>query len=320
MDKKTFDQLLEETHGCNGHSYPVEDQIEEPENFELTDEMDHEILMHRDAHFAGDFKVMLQYYDENGVGTNPDFDVERITYLQDVEQQLGGNLAALVLSGQETERVAAARAAYRKLKDVYEEGNDLSCLIADLVLTEEEEPEELFQSVIEMGERIIPELLHLINSPTAFDPLFPGYGLAPALAIHCLGELKEERAIVPIFERFGSEMLFDEELLLAALHKIGEPAKRFLLKILKGRPITSDNIHAAFALTAFDNDSKIATAAYEELQIEEVRNKPLLSTYLLCHCDALQGTPHKEAFIAMSKDPSISSAMRLEIENITRNW
>lgn len=280
MDRKSFNELLEETHGLNGHHY----EPNETENLEFTDELDHEILMHRDAHFGGDFDVMLRYYEEEGMGADPDFDLERIDYLKGVEEAVGGNLAALVLTAAEAQRVADARASYKKLKEVYEEeGNALSRLIADLILNEEEEPDELIRSVVEMGERIVPDLLFLIQSPTAYDPLFPGYGLAPALAIYCLGELKEEKAIIPIFERLGSEILFDEEVLLEALQKIGEPAKQFLLKIVRSRPITSDNIHAAFALASFANDPEVTRVACEELQFEEVKEKPLLSTYLHCH-------------------------------------
>ena len=322
MDRKSFEELVEETSGLNGHSQTNGHDLQmDPEgSFELTDEMDHEILMHRDAHFGGDFGVMLQYYAEDGIGVNPDFDIDRINYLKEVEEQVDGNLAALVLSVTEAESVAKARTTYTKLKAVYDSENDLARLVADILLCEEEEPDALVEDVLEMGERITPELLKLIESPDAYDQLSPGYGLSPAIAIHCLGELQEERAIVPIFERFGSEMLFDEEVLLEALQKIGEPAKEFLVRILKSRPITSDNIHAAFALTSFEQDSDIAVAAYEELQFDEVRDKPLLSTYLLCHCDALQGTAHSESFIAMAEDPALPKAMRLEIENIVRDW
>ncbi len=322
MDRKSFEELVEESSGLNGHSHTNgHDLLMEPDGgFELTDEIDHEILMHRDAHFGGDFNVMLQYYEEDGIGVNPDFDFERIVYLKEVEDQIDGNLAALVLSIPEAERVAKARATYTQLKEVYEGDNDLAKLVADLILCEEEDPEELIEEILEMNERIIPDLIRIVESADAYDPLSPGYGLAPALAIHCLGELREARAVVLIFERFGSEMLFDEEILLEALQKIGEPAKQFLLRILKSRPITSDNIHAAFALTSFAQDTEIAICAYEELQSPEICDKPLLSTYLLCHCDALQRTAHRENFIAMARDSALPRAMRLEIENIVRDW
>ncbi|MFN0065772.1 MAG: hypothetical protein ACKVOH_06015 [Chlamydiales bacterium] len=319
MEKKP-----EETHGRNGHTYSgVEESVMDEESLELTDEMDHEILMHRDAHFGGDFDVMLLYYNSGGVGVDPDFDIGRITYLKEVEEQLSNNLAALILTPEEMDRVAKARRSYEKLKEVYELGEEVARLprmIADLILTEEEEPQELIASIVEEGNRVIPELLDIVNTLAAYDPLSPGYGFAPGLAIICLGKLRAKEAIVPIFERFGTDMVFEEEVLLEALQDLGESAKEFLLSIVKSRPITTDNIHAAFGLTCFPNDSSVATTAYEQLQDPDVRNKPLLSTYLLCACDALVGTPHKEAFIAMSKDPAISANMRLEIEAIVRDW
>nr|MCH9704062.1 hypothetical protein [Chlamydiota bacterium] len=137
MDQETFEEQAVQTKGLNGHdkSHDHELNIDPDATFELTDEMDHEILMHRDAHFGGDFGVMLNYYEQDGFGVNPDFDIERIAYLASIEQQLETNLAAVVLDGSEAERVAKARAAYSKLKEVYEgEGNDLERLVADILL------------------------------------------------------------------------------------------------------------------------------------------------------------------------------------------
>ena len=322
MDRETLDRLIEESTGLNGHeSMNGYDHEEEEERQALTDEADHEILMHRDVHFGGDFAVMLRYYEEDGLGVNPSFDIERIHYLAAVEKELGGNLAALMLTSSEAERVAQARAAYSKLKEIYQrKSSPIERLVADLLLCEEDDPQELIAEILEKGVEIVPSLLEIVQTADLYDALAPGYGLAPALAAHCLGDLQVEKAIIPLFEILGRETEFDEEVILDALGHIGTPARDFLIKRLKGRPITADTLYAAFALSGFPQDQVIATAAYEELLDPEVQRKPLLATYLVCHCDALQKTAHREHFVAMAKDLALPKTLRVEIENIVRNW
>ncbi|MCC5831963.1 MAG: hypothetical protein JJU12_02850 [Chlamydiales bacterium] len=319
--------------GQNGHPYPGlssgESEEEEPgyedESYALTDEIDHEVLMHRDAHFGGDFDVMLAYYQEESVGIHPDFDIERISYLSEVEKQLGQDLAPLLLTGAEAEQVARARRAYEKLKEIYEieedqEKSPFPRLIADLILSESEDPEEEIKAVVSHGTRLVPELLEIVKSDDAYNPLFPGYGYAPYLAIACLGKIKDPSSVIPLFETLGREMVFDEEIVLEALAEIGEPAKRFLLDIIKGRPITKDTINAAFALTVFANQSEVAIASFEQLQDHEVRERPLLRSYFLYNCEGIQGTPYEEALSKMVNDPELPSDFRKEIEEMLREW
>ncbi len=71
--------------------------------------------MHRDAHFGGQFSIMLDYYRNHGVGENPHFSIDRIEALAVMEKELGQNLAAVFLTISEMETVAEARQAYKDL-------------------------------------------------------------------------------------------------------------------------------------------------------------------------------------------------------------
>lgn len=332
--KKSYLSIFEEVsskrnrgENQNGHAYLSDTEeigMEEEENWALTDELDHEILMHRDAHFNGDFSVMLRYYQEDRVGTHPDFEVERIAYLAEVENQTGQDLAPLILTGAEAERVSRARRAYEKLKEIYEleeeEKNPFPRLIADLILSEEEEPEEAVEAIVSQGTRIVPELLQIIRSEEAYDPIFPGYGYAPYLAILCVAKIRDPSSVIPLFEILGHEMMFDEEVVLEAFYEIGDPAKDFLLNTLKGRPLTKDTVNAAYALGVFADQEDVAIFCFEQLQDQKVIEKPLLRSYLLNNCEALRKTPYFKQLKSMVNDPQFPSDFRLEIESRLNQW
>ena len=100
--------------------------------------------MHRDAHFGGLFSIMLEYYQQEKKGVQPEFDISRIESLAALEEQLKQNLAALFLAAHEIQKVADAREAYQRLRDIYEVKKTKTPyprLIADLILSEEDEPE-----------------------------------------------------------------------------------------------------------------------------------------------------------------------------------
>jgi len=108
--------------------------------------------------------------------------------------------------------------------------------------------------------------------------------------------------------------------IVEALVNIGEPAKEFLLQILKSRPLTQDNPNAAFVLISFCADPQVPIACFEQLQHLEVQEKPLLTTYLLCNCQFLSSAFYRNAFIKMAKDSSISSDLRQEMQHIINEW
>ncbi len=311
-------------HAYNGYNGEHHHEIEaETEGFELSDEVDHEILMHRDAHFGGDFGVMLNYYhNEENIGIHPELEIDRIEYLASVEKELNQDLAALMLTAPEAERVAKSRKMYADFKEIYgieEEKRVNPKLISDLILSEIEEPEEEIEAVVARGEAIVDDLLMLLKSDDFYDPLFPGYGYAPYLAMICLGKIGDPKAIIPIFETLSKTIVFDDMVGVEALINIGDPAQKFLLKVLKGRPLTQDNPNAAFALISFSDSPEVATACFEELQKPDVQDKPLLVTYLLASCHYLDRS-EKEEFRQMASDPATPAALREEMQQVIKEW
>ena len=74
----------------------------------------------------------------------------------------------------------------------------------------------------------MPALIDLLRNEDFYDPLFPGYGEAPVLAAKCLGLIGDKRAIISLFEAIGEGDFFNEDIILDALHVIGNPARDFL--------------------------------------------------------------------------------------------
>jgi hypothetical protein len=318
---KSFGSLFED---LNGVPFSPESESINDSSVSLTDEMDHLILMHRDAHFGADFQVMLDYYqNENHIGIDPDVDPFRIQYLQQVEQQMGADLAPLILSAAEAEMVGRCRAAYSSFKDIYDQPEETissARLLADLILSEEEEPIQAIEAIVANSELMFPHLIELTRSDEAYSPFFPGYGYAPYLAALCLGKIKNPEALVPLFNIFHKECVFSDEVLLDAFAEIGVPAKIFLMNRLNGRPLTHDNMHAAFALSVFAQDSQVAQLALKNLQDVNVQRSSLLCSYLLCLCDELQKMPEKDDLIALGNKANIPKELHMQIKNLVRDW
>lgn len=298
--------------------YPLD-----PQNFPLIDALDHEILMHRDAHFGGQFPIMLEYYLKEGKGIQPDFTIERIEHLAQLENELQQNLAALFLLGSEAERVAEAKEAYKKLRAIYESKkgkNNNPQLIADLILAEAEEPTEEIDAIVAEKGTIVPLLIELLGSEDLHDPLFPGYGLAPSLAVICLEKIGDKRAIISLFEAIGQDDFFADEQIFKALKAIGEPAKQFLLKVIKGHPITEDNERAAIGLIQFKDDPEVAKLALKLLNDPEVMKDPCLPTYLVMICEGLIDIPEREIFKNFLDKSDVSKQLKDDIKIILKAW
>lgn len=336
--KKSFESLFNEflhDEGSdaprNGHSFshPADEDDEDESLYTegmtegMSDELDHEILMHRDAHFGGDFKTMIDYYSQEGIGVLPEITLERLEYLDQCEQELNQNLSTSLLSAGEIDKTLRSRKIYANLKNIYEEGgeeNTIPRLIADLILTEDEEPTKETMACIEMGPKIVPELIQLIKTDEFYDPIFPGYGLAPALAIYCLGQIGDPTSIVPIFESLNEDIVFDEETVIEALVSLGDPAKEFLLKLLKGRPITEDNENAAFILSGFSEDPQIAKAALTQLQDLSIYSHTFFVSYLLCNCVSLEDPKDQQQLLELARNPNVPKEIQLEIESLAEDW
>lgn len=293
------------------------------ESFPVISETDKAILMHRDVHFGGKFDFMLEYYLKGGRGIHPDFELERIKELQLIEEGMKQNLAGLMLSGPDAERVAQAKDAYKKLKDLYEKDSAayrLPRLIADLILTEEEDPQPEIDAIVAEKAAMVPLLMDLLKSEDFHDSLFPGYGYAPALATKCLGLIGDKRAIISLFESIGNEDFFNEDLALEALKHIGDAAKVFLLKVMHARPITADNESAAMALIQFKDDPEVGTACLEALKTLDIKKEFPLATYLILACEGLKDTKQQQELIALGKAPATPGMLRRDIETISKAW
>lgn len=291
--------------------------------FPLSDETTSLILMHREIHFGGKFSFMIDYYEKGGKGMQEEFSIDAIRQLQKWEEEMQQNLAALILSGPEAETIREARAIYQSLSDLYEnetESNRLPRLIADLILSEEEEPESEIEAIVREKADIVPSLIQIIRSEELYDPLYPGYGEAPHLAIKCLQQMGDQRALRSLFELIGRKDVQEEETILQALRAIGPPAKEFLLKILKSTPLTQDNERAAIALIHFREDPAVGAACLQLLLDPAIRKISPLSTYLALACEGLESKEERQQFRSLLEDPHTPSILQIDLKQIARQW
>ncbi|MEX1013024.1 MAG: HEAT repeat domain-containing protein [Waddliaceae bacterium] len=288
----------------------------------LNDVITNEILMHRDAHFGGRFPTMIEYYQKEGKGINPAFSIHRIVELAEIEKTMNQDLSTVVLSGPDAEKVGKVRSMYKSLRELYEKKleSDLPRLIADLILSEEEEPTEEMQAIINRRSEIVPSLVTLLHTNELYDPLFPGYGLAPEYAAKCLGQIGDKRALFTLFENLGKSDFFHESRLIDAIYAIGQPAKDFLLKILRARPITNDTERAAVALIAFKDDEEIANACLELLKQPDVHQYPVLATYLILGCEGLTDPGHRMDLIHLTSMKSFPDILLPDVKHIEKMW
>lgn len=282
--------------------------------------IDHEILMHRDAHFEGQFPLMIDYYKKNGKGVVEDFDLERIVYLRDLELELNQNLSLTVLDEEEKTQVEESLKVYELLKTLsHKKVKNSSALIADLILSEEEHPSLIIEALAKMKGDAVKPLIEVIRTENYYDPLFPGYGKAPQIATEILGIIGDKRAIIALFEEINQGDFFNDEIVLKALHAIGRPAEDFLLKVLKGKPYTIDNEKAAQALHLF-KDQKVASICFEMLKTLDLKTNELLASYLVLNCEDLENTPFKNEFIELSKSDKIPKTLKADFQTIIQSW
>jgi hypothetical protein len=222
---------------------------------------------------------MLEYYtQEDAKGIQPEIEPGRIAFLERIQNLFKKDLASLLLSGADAERVAKMRKLHAELQGVAEQ-NPASPegILAESILSEDE-----IETIVEQASQVLldkPEvLLPLVSSEEFLDPLSPGYGLAPLLAIELLGKAKYQGAIRDLFLCIGRSDEQMETAALSALKNIGEEAKRFGIKILKSRPITLDTERAALVLTHFLPDTEVQALFLEQLQDPGV--KGTLKQYL----------------------------------------
>lgn len=299
------------------------DDDNDVEEFPIAYSIDNLILMHRDAHFGGDFNVMLDYYKNNGRGISMEFDIERVQELADTQHAEGKDLSPLLLSGAEAERIATSRELYKNLRELCESDskkNLVPKLIAELILSEDDELPTAMEAVVAEKTAIVPALIDLLRSEEFYDPLAPGYGLAPTVAAECLGKIGDKRAIISLFEAIGSGDFFSEDTVLSALKMIGDPARDFLLKVLHGKPLTSDNEQAALALIVFKDEPVVSAACLNMLKELDMNKHLALATYLVLACEGLSNENEQVEFLAIAEMPSTPKNIRMDIAAVAKSW
>lgn len=299
------------------------DDDHDVEEFPIAYSVDNLILMHRDAHFGGDFDTMLDYYNKNGRGTSLEFDIERIQQLADTQNAQGKDLSPMMLSGAEAERVANSRKLYKDLRELCESKNKKTSvpkLIAELILSEDEELPQAIEAVTAEKTAIVPSLIELLRNEDFYDPLAPGYGLAPTLAAECLGKIGDKRAIISLFEAIGSGDFFNEDITLSAIKAIGTPAKEFLLRVLHGKPLTIDNERAAIALIVFKDDPEVASACLNMLKELDIKKHIPLATYLVLDCEGLASKDQQAEFLALAKNANTPKNIQQDIIAVSHTW
>lgn len=296
--------------------------LNEEENFTLANDEDRMILMHRDAHFAGDFESMLDYYKNEGKGICQEISISRIRELADYEASAGKNIASLMLTGADAEKISRVRDAYKGLRELYENSSKISGprLIADLILSEEESPEDEIAAITNEKSKIVPLLIDLLRSEDFYDPLFPGYGLAPTLAAKCLGIIGDKRAMRTLFEGIGEGDIYSEDCLLDALKLIGEPAKAFLLQVLQSEPLNFDNERAAIALVRFKEDPIVASTCLKMLLKPKVWQDPALAVHLILTCEELRDPEERNQFCSLEKEPMFPKILLQDLKVIAKQF
>lgn len=296
---------------------------EEFPEFSATNSDDHAILMHRDAHFSGNFDFMIDYYQQEGKGINKEFELQRIKELAAYEAATQENLSAKLLSGAEMEKISRAKKSYKTLRDLCEMAQPKDIrprLIADLILSEDEDPETEISTIVAARGAIVPLLIELLTSEDFADSLFPGYGLAPQLAARCLGKIGDKRAIISLFESIGQGDFFNEDCILEALEEIGLPAKEFLLKVVHGRPLNFDNERAAIALVHFRNDPVVAQTCLQMLLSKDTWQDLALATHLILACEGLTEEEDRQKLLSLVEDQKFPKMLIQDIKLLQKNW
>ncbi len=242
------------------------------------DEIDHLILMHKDVHFGGSFLAMLSYYEAEAIGIQEEFSLDRIQDLALMEENSLTPLSDLILDDIDKKEVQRAKEVYQSLQKLCTADSFAAQKLALLILSEEEEPVQEMEELCSFEKEALAPLLFLLKQDDFYNPLFPGYGLSPSYAASCLGKLQAKEAIAPLFESLSLMEFFGEEAVFQALSQIGDPAKDFLLSIVKKTPLTKENENAAIALTFFPKDPLIVSTCLDLLELSSVQAKPTLFT------------------------------------------
>lgn len=231
-----YDVKNEFLHNLLSSSYEIEGADEEiphiAENYLVSEEM-RTILLHRETHFSGSFPAMIAYYKKGKKGVQEEILLKDIKTLAKEEDLLGKNIAPLLLTGAEAEKIKAIKAFSEELHALASTSDpslSLARAISALILSEKEKPTREINAVVSFKETALQPLCDMLFSEKLNDPLFPGYGLAPQYAIEALGKMKKAAAIEPLFLYAHTQGRFFDAVQKAFI-RIGTPACTFLKNV-----------------------------------------------------------------------------------------
>ena len=263
----------------------------------LLDELDTEIVMHRNAHFGGSFDAMLEYYKRGGVGAVDDFTPGRIEKLK----EMGPDIDAM-LPEEAKIKVQKVKHMYQDLRSLYEkEGDPKKLLVTDMLLSEDPEPKKEMDAVVAEKETTYSSLIHMIDSLDFYDPLYPGYGRGPQLAAACLARIGNPEALPHLFNALSYDDFFASEAFLTAIASFGEKAKQFLLEVLGTTPYGKDNDMAASALSSMPIDERVSKKALDLMLNPNFQKHPTFMIYLVLLCSELKMDEDRQIFQNLRK-------------------
>ena len=296
----------------------------------LVSEEDKLILMHRDAHFGANFDIMIAEYLDEKRGAVLDVEVSQIKALQKKQQELQSDIAPLLLTGAEAERVMQAKKMYRDLRALSESATQdapkekkkpVSSLIAELILSDDDTScllEEIIACKGDLQQELEVALIELLESDLFKDPLFPGYGLAPKEAAYALGRLQSKKSIPYLFRTLCQEGYDYEEVITSALHAIGDDAKEFLKRQFQQKPMTKITELALVCLLSFATDADVSEFLLEHLEQKDYQ-KQSFSPYLVLGLESLPPHLQKRAE-ALKNDVHFPQNLQQELQFVLKCW
>lgn len=283
----------------------------------LLDTIDLEILMHKDAHFGGSYAVMIDYYLEDGLGVQEEFSIERIKELEAFDKE--GNLSEEILPELAKNDVTFSKDLYAKLKNCYEQDDELLQKLSDLILTESYEPREEIEALSNFHQRAVKPLLEIIIQDHFYNPLNPGYAKAPINAALTLKKIGDPKAIPYLFNALGKSFTVDE-VLIDTLISFGSAGEEFLQGRLKGTPYTKDNYLAALALSSFAVNDETAKIALSLLEEPSTFSRSSYTSYLICICEGLENDEDRNKFTQIANSSGLKKNLADEMKIILSFW
>lgn len=281
MKKERLKKALREKVEENTERFLPEEGAFSSEEMDLPlfEEEDEVLLAHKKAHFSDTYEVMKEYYkNPEAKGICEEIYPDRIAQLQKIEEQYKIPLSSYLLSSEKQSRIDT----FSRMRDAFESIIEEDPVSFEGKLCEAILSEEYVEDLVEKWSEDFIEnpkiLLEIAQSELLQDPLSPGYGQAPVLAILLLGKAKYEEAIPAFFSMIGKADFFVENAVLWALSQMGQAALAFAKKKLVSHPISLENEKAALVLLEFPKSEEISSLAKRLL--DSANLSPSLKEYV----------------------------------------